>query len=427
MTRARIEYARGKGGGGRGGGRGGGNNNRGGGGGGGGRSSGGGGGGGGGRSSGGGGGGGGARAAATSSARNAASTGSFTSANAKDLRQAGVSKTKIQSIRQLSQNVANAPAARAAMDPTVAGAMEAQANKGLNIGQQFYDSPEFQQALGQTGLTPQQIAQYAMSQGYGLGNQFMDQFGTTTTNRSISDATRFREAMKIAAAQGRGTNLIGGREQKQIMKQFANKTGLNFARSVDKINANKPNMMPIGLTGGVLNRLNRNKDGSLSRLGMMPSSDGFLGILANMNDRRTPRTKDQASTLIPGTGKFRRGDTIYGLMSDGSFRQTPGVGKGWADTRFGQPVTTQYEPFYTPPEDTGGDPGDGETFVPPEIPEEPLTPDSNQTGAGADLASFATGFKAARGSRARAGRKAQGTGSMRIAPTYGAGVGTNYG
>ncbi|AGK86529.1 hypothetical protein S-CBP1_0024 [Synechococcus phage S-CBP1] len=426
MTRARIEYARGRGGGGRGGGgRGGGSRGRGGGGGG--RSS---GGGGGGRSSGGGGGGG--RAAASSAGRSAASTGSFTSANAQALRQAGVSRSRIQNLRSQSQNINNrnsaAADARAAMDPSVAGAMEAQANRGLNIGQQFYDSPEFQQALGQSGLSPQQIAQYAMSQGYGLGNQFMDQFGTTTTNRSISGATKYRQALKIAAAQGRGTNLIGGREAKQIAKQFKNKTDLNFARSLDKINANKPNMMPIGLTGGVLNRLSRNKDGSLSRMGMMPSSDGFLKILANMNDRWTAgdARNGNPSKRIPGTGKFRRTDTIYGLMSDGSFRQTPGVGKGWADTRFGQPETTQYEPWYTPPEDQGVASVEdyGEAPLPPE---EPMTTDSNQSGAGADLASFATGWKGARGARARAGRKAQGTGSMRIAPTYGAGVGSNFG
>jgi hypothetical protein len=373
------------------------------------------------------GGGGGARAAATA----AASTGSFTAANAQALRQAGVSPAKIQDLRQASQAVASrnntAATARAAMDPTVASAMQAQANQGLAIGQQFYDSPGFQQALGTTGLTPQQIAEYAKTQGYGLGNQFMEQFGTSSTPRTITNDTKFREAMKIFAAQGRGTNLIGGREQKQLMKQFSNKTGLNFARSVDKINANNADMMPIGLTGGVLNRLNRNKDGSLGNMRFGEGGEGFLGILQNMNDRRSPMIKGQGGQITPGTGKFRRGDTIYGLMSDGSFRQTPGVGKGWADTRFGQPVTSQYEPFYTPTGDTGPGavPGDGGDIPPP--PEPPETPDANQTGAGADLASFAVGWKSARGSRARAGRKAQGTGSMRIAPSYGAGVGTNYG
>ena len=62
----------------------------------------------------------------------------------------------------------------------------------------------------------------------------------------------------------------------------------------------------------------------------------------------------------------------------------------------------------------------------PELPQQVDPLAAAQSGAGADLASFATGWRSAKGSRSRAGKMARGLASMLIAPTYASGVGLNY-
>jgi len=354
------------------------------------------------------------------------------------LRQAGVNPSNIQNLlsanraavstaQQAATQQQDATAARQAMDPTVASAMQTQANQGLKIGQQFYDSPEFQQALGTTGLTPQQVAQYAMSQGYGLGDQFQQQYGTTVGQRlNIKDAKNLAQALRIAGARGRN-DLVNRKELKQLTSQF-DKTGLQILGRLDQLNENTAGKgrNPIGVKSNTYNQIFGGKFGGIQGMDQYDRYMGkYQGPLAQnlfaMGDTRRSGGKSAPSTLIPGTGKMPRGFGVYGRYNDQPiFAQ--GTGKSWADTRFGQPQTTTYTPFYTPPEGDGG----GE-IAPPIEPKEPETPDATQSGAGADLASFAPGFRTAKGRRAKAGKGAQGYASMQIAPSYAAGVGSNYG
>jgi hypothetical protein len=201
---------------------------------------------------------------------------------------------------------------------------------------------------------------------------------------------------------------------------------------MDKLNSNTASkgMNPLGIKSGLYNQIFSGKYGDTSYRPMGKYDGPLAQNLFAMGDSFMPRTKDQESKIIPGAGKMPKGFGVFGRYN-GQPIFSQGTGKNWSDTRFGQDQITQYTPFYTPPEaDPGNGPGDGDptAVVADPVVSDPVTnPDAMQNGAGADLSSFATGWKGKKGSRAGAGRKAQGTGSMRIAPSYGAGVGTNYG
>jgi len=371
-----------------------------------------------------------------SSSRSKAQTLASSGASAKQIaKRTGVSRSSAKKIvgratnqaaAQQAARVEAATQARQAMDPTIADAIQSQADQGLSIGQQFYDSPEFQNVLGTSGLTPQQVAEYAMTQGYSLGDQFQDQFGSTIGERlNMKDAKNLAQALRIAGARGKG-NMVNRKELKKMTRMF-DKTGLNILGRMDKLNENtaKKGMSPLGIKSNVYNQIFRGKFGDTSYRPMGKYDGPLAQNLFAMYDTVNPRMKDQAQTTTRGTGKMPKGFGVYGRYNDQPIF-SEGVGKSWADTKFGQPKTTTYEPFYAPPEDVGGGTvGDiGEIPLPPE---EELPPDANQSGFGADLSSFATGWRGAKGRRARAGRGAQGFGSMMIAPGNAAGVGTNFG
>lgn len=380
-----------------------------------------------------------ARQAAVSAAKTAVSTGGFTKETAQDLRQAGVNPTKIKDLRTQSQavNQRNATAAAATTgNANVNQAIDAQFNGGFNIGRDFYNSPGFQDVLNQninadgTRMSEAQVAKYAMDKGYGLGDKYMAEFGTTTQPRKASN---FRQAVKLAASND-PLNLLTRKEARSIYEDYQDKKNLDsmkFTGILDKMNANfdKKGKQQIGLGGGALNLLYSGKLGNtgiplgygqsymrqgqeVPLFGGKPQYGGLSGVLRNMGQ----------------TGKFNRGDTIYGQYSTGQFRDSPGAGRAWKDSKWAMPETVTYQPF-AKPSGAGNDGGTGGGEVaPPELPpEEPQTPDANQFGAGSDIASFASGWKSRKGLRANAGRGAQGFASMRIAPSYSSGVGTNYG
>ena len=249
-----------------------------------------------------------------------------------------------------------------------------------------------------------------------------------STARSIADAENLRQAIKIAAANGQG-GLIDRRETNQIFDQFGDKKNLNdmkFAGILDKVNANqtskgKKSKQLIGMSGGALNLLN---SGKLGPTGFLPYSTfgttdkygGLSGVLRNMGT----------------TGKFGRTDSIYGQYSTGQFKDSPGLGKSWADTRFGKPMvstgTTDGEVLPgggTP----GGDTAAGDTASPmtPEQMSAASTMGANQYGAGADLMSFANSWKPRQSSRRKAGKNAQGFASQRTSPYNAYGISTNVG
>lgn len=329
---------------------------------------------------------------------------------------------------QTAQRQATATAAQQQMatsNPGLDSVLRNRANQGQTIGQQFFDSAEGQAAVN--GMSASDVANYAMSQGFGLGNDWMSQFGTSNAGRlKMSDAKNLAQALRIAGASGKG-NMVNRKELKRMTRMF-DKTGLNILGRMDKLNENtaKKGMSPLGIKSNVYNQIFGGKFGDTSYRPMGKYDGPLAQNLFAMYDTVNPRMKDQAQTTTPGAGKMPKGFGVYGRYNDQPiFSQ--GVGKSWADTKFGQPQTTTYEPFYTPPEDLGGggtgDGGGGEIPLPPE----PDPMDANQSGFGADLSSYATGWRGAKGRRARAGRGAQGFGSMMIAPGNAAGVGTNFG
>ena len=115
-----------------------------------------------------------AKQEAKAQAKQAAASGTFNKSNAQSLKDAGVKKSNIQTIRSVSKDTkaTNANATKARENPTYQGAgfQDAVQNQAANgtVGQSFYDSLD----AGVRGdLSAQQVADYAMSQGYGLGDQ----------------------------------------------------------------------------------------------------------------------------------------------------------------------------------------------------------------------------------------------------------------
>ena len=380
-------------------------------------------------------------------ARTAASTGAATKENFQAMRQAGVNPAKIESIRGQNTAIkarnAASEAATTNTNANIASAIDNRFNSGQTIGREFYNTPEFQSVLAQnlnadgTTLSEADVAKYSMAKGYGLGEQYMKEFGTGTAARQPKN---IRQAIKIAAAND-PFNMIDRKEGRQIYQDYAYKKNLDsmkFTGILDKMNANfdKKGKQQIGLAGGALNLLSSGKLGNtgiplgygqsymrqgqeVPLFGGEPQYGGLSGVLRNMGQ----------------TGKFNRGDTIYGQYSTGQFRDSPGMGKTWADTKWAKPENVTYQPWATPSgagNNTnpggggGGEPGPA-TPVPPEEPPTPQTPGSNQFGAGLDFASFASGWKSKKGLRAGAGRAAQGNASMRTSPWSSFGTGINFG
>jgi hypothetical protein len=365
-------------------------------------------------------------------ARSAASQGNFTKDTARDLRKAGVNQTAIQNIRstqqqfvQGAQQQAAVEAARQGMNPAVDTAMRNQANQGLNIGQQFYDSPEFQDVLKNAGgdLTADQIAEYAKSQGFGLGDQWMQQYGTLNAGKiRLNEAKNLAQALRISAARGKAPNLINRKELNYMTDEFG-KSGLQILGRMDKLNekGTARGMNPLGIKSGLYNKIFSGKYGDTSYRPFGKYDGPLAENLFAMYDSRTPRGANQEGSVTPGAGKMPKGFGVFGRYN-GQPIFSQGVGKNWSDTKFGADQTSTYTPFFQP--ETSTEPVTSEE---PVAPEDPAAVDVNQGGLGGDVASFATGWKGARSARKQKGRKAQGYQSMRIAPSYSAGIGSNFG
>jgi len=387
------------------------------------------------------------RNAAKTTARTAASTGTATKENFQAMRQAGVNPAKIQSIRGENKAIKGrntaSQTASANTNANIASAIDNRFNSGQTIGREFYNSPEFQNILTQNPnadgktLSEADVAKYSMAKGYGLDDQYMKEFGTGTAPRQPKN---IRQALKIAAAND-PFNMIDRKEGRQIYQDYADKKNLDamkFTGILDKMNANfdKKGKQQIGLAGGSLNLLSSGKLGNtgiplgygqsymrqgqeVPLFGSEPQYGGLSGVLRNMGQ----------------TGKFNRGDTIYGQYSTGQFRDSPGMGKTWADTKWAKPADVAYKPWATPSDangttDTTQPPDEELPPDEPQLPEEPKTPTtlgSNQFGAGLDFASFAPGWRSKKGQRAKAGTNAQGYGSMRTSPWSSFGTGINFG
>jgi len=357
-----------------------------------------------------------ARQTAKRNAITAAEQGTFGKTNRAELRKANVNPTKIREYRDASKGVAdrNARAAAATTgNSNINSAIDAQFNSGLNIGRNFYNTQGFQDVLNQnlnadgTKMSEAQVAKYAMDKGFGLGDQYMTEFGTTTAPRK---AANIRQAIKIAAVND---GVVDRKEAKGIYSDYQNKKnldGLKFTGILDKMNANfdKRGYQSIGLGGGTMNFLENNIDPRSrfwTQLGDL-SPGGLSSVLMGMSDSFSG--SGRGMTKVPGTGKFKRGDTIYGQYSTGQFKDSPGLGRAWKDSKWATPETITYKPFAERPEaagaDAGADAGASNGDDVPGIPEpekEKERPDSNQTGSGAGVGSTAPSFRSAKSNRAR--------------------------
>jgi hypothetical protein len=384
---------------------------------------------------------GGGRTSTVQTAKQAAASGSFNSNNAQALRQAGVSKQQIQKIRGVSQQVnsrtANAEAAR--NNPTYQGAgfqdaLQNQVAGGSKVGQQFYDSLD----AGVRGdLTSQQVAEYAMSQGYGLGDQWQTDFGTKTSpaqtlKQAINSGDKMRvgQLLKIAAGQGKGTDFVSNREFRKIFKFYdGDKSGLKITNRMDKINAKQADKEngynPMGLQVGTFGKINKGKYGDGRDVFYQGVGNSTLGkeFMANIA-RKQGKNGGPLSQLalnykgsnIEGMkGKFG----VYGADANGSGIFSPGQGgKAWSENKLNNPSTTTYEPWATDVQatDVEGGGGGGGGFVEPETTEEEVDRSASSGAGGLDLSSWATGYKKARSARQRAGRQAQGLASQKKTP-----------
>ena len=455
MSRSRIEYNRRGGGGGNNNRGGGGGGNRGGGGAGGGGNRGGGGaggggnrGGGGGNSGGGGGGnrgggGGGNRNSAVSSARQAASSGSFNRSNAQALRQAGVSKSRIQSIRGSSQQVnsRNDNAAAARNNPLYQGAgfqdaLQNQVAGGRNVGQQFYDSLD----AGVRGdLTPQQVADYAMSQGYGLGDQWQKDFGTKTDPaQTLKQAMkgdgkqRLGALLKMAAGQGKGTDLVSNKEFRQIHNYFdGNKRGLHITNRMDKINANqqgkKDGFNPMGLQVGTFGKINKGKYGDGRDLftqqmgniaGMIGGKEGMANIARKQGKNGGPLTQLALNYKGSNIEGMKGNHGVYGADAHGNAIFSPGQGgRSWSDHKLNKPTTTTTDTPSAPGEQApGGTSGDAAA---PQA--SSTTPSFGSGGIGEGGEKNALSFRSNKSRWKQNGRATKGTSNLKFSRSAGFG------
>jgi len=378
---------------------------------------------------------GGARSAAVTTARTAASSGSFNRSNAQDLRAAGVNRTKIQDLRSQSRaiNQRNTTAAAASTgNQNINAAIDSQFNGGLNVGRDFYNSPGFQETLNQnlnadgTRMSEAQVAKYAMDKGYGLGDKYMAEFGTVPTkirnpNKNAKNWTNYDYG-----------NTFGMGDLKNILE-----SGGSYA-------ANKAMKIAQGAYAGGdvknVNKLNK-KLGSLNQDWINPQQvyrqdmtggGGSYSIYPN-NPWGSERGRKAPNKLFEWGG-FGNGLTQYNKkgipgLFDGGYEKSQqwSLPTRWMNGLGPAEGTEPYKPWATPSEGGTGNTGNASNngSIPTELPPEPDAPDMNQSGMGAETNSGATGYRSHKRNRSKAGRGAQGYGSMTIAPRNAAGVGLN--
>ena len=225
-----------------------------------------------------------------------------------------------------------------------------------------------------------------------------------------------------------GTGGITKQEINQITKSTGKSSG-DVVQRLDQINQNirKNDGIGINLNSGAANMLIRGASKAAPTFSSMFGSPSVFG------------TGKIGQTLQSMSGR-RTFDDYLGAISGKQTRTAAGgptfLARGMDLMPSGRQTVRGIGPQYTGPEKVtiknliggvgdplGSDRGTSTTQVPTTIPkEEPMTPEdmaAASTDGRFDSAAFgnwATGYKSARSGRNRAGRSAQGLGSMRNAP-----------
>jgi hypothetical protein len=384
----------------------------------------------------------------TQAAKQAAVSGTYNKSNTQALRQAGVSKDRIQNIKGVNRDTkaAAAGAAEARENPTYQGAgfqdaLQNQVAGGGTVGQEFYDSLD----AGVRGdLTSQQVADYAMSQGYGLGDQWQKDFGTKTEDAQTlkqvmkgDSKTKLGALLKIASGQGKGTDFVDNKEFRKVYKYFdGDKSGLKITDKMDKINskqAAKDNgYNPMGLQVGTFNKINKNKYGDARDIAwntignsaaMIGGKEG-MSKLSKHGGALSQLAMNYKGSNIEG---MKGNQGVYGADANGSAIFSPGQGgKSWSENKLNKSTELSYTPWATDVQPTGGNPPPNPNPNPnpvvtgtdvPVVPDDVPVDNSASSGAGGlDLSSWATGYKTARSARQRLGSSAQGLASQKKNP-----------
>jgi hypothetical protein len=381
----------------------------------------------------------------TQAAKQAAVSGTYNKSNTQALRQAGVSKSRIQNIKGVNRDTkaAAAGAAEARENPTYQGAgfqdaLQNQVAGGGTVGQEFYDSLD----AGVRGdLTSQQVADYAMSQGYGLGDQWQKDFGTKTEDAQTlkqvmkgDSKTKLGALLKIASGQGKGTDFVDNKEFRKIYKYFdGDKSGLKITDKMDKINskqAAKDNgYNPMGLQVGTFNKINKNKYGDARDIAwntignsaaMIGGKEG-MSKLSKHGGALSQLAMNYKGSNIEG---MKGNQGVYGADASGNAIFSPGQGgKSWLENKLNKSTELSYTPWATDVQPTGGDPPPNPNPNPivtgtdgPVVPDEPVDNSASSGAGGLDLSSWATGYKRARSARQKLGSSAQGLASQKKNP-----------
>jgi len=253
------------------------------------------------------------------------------------------------------------------------------------------------------------------------------------------EAKNLGQALRIAAATGPIDNFITNREASKAYKDYGRGMDVNkFVNKIDAINTKgkERGLAPIGLSANLMNKLSSGKYGG------MPYGNAFSGestgdfsrILRGMRDSSYYQNPQSGTgTTTKGTGKFKKGTSVYGYLNDSDQILTgPGSGRPYSKTKWNMGGTAKpATPTGVTPTvasntgagatDTGSafDGGIGDAGMTPEQMKEASTVGSGFGGFGADVASWATGFKPKRSSRKAGPRGAQNlSGATRISPTY---------
>jgi hypothetical protein len=210
-----------------------------------------------------------------------------------------------------------------------------------------------------------------------------------------------------------GDNVLGSREAGRISRA----TGQDYDKVLSKALGSG-----FSLGAGAVNRSNRayNESGSNKFMDMMTGGDGLSGIrnvkpskgqmysgTYELDGETMPLIESRRGSGNPlGMGTGTGGMNIRGRGKGKGKRGRRGRGRGGAadmGTDMGTTATTSPMSDYMPP------------MMDEPLPEPEIN--INMPSVGEELSNWATGFKTRRSSRKRAGSKAQGLASQRIAPT----------
>ena len=389
----------------------------------------------------------------TQAAKQAAATGTYNKSNTRDLRQAGASKSRIQNIKGVYRDTkaAAAGAAEARENPTYQGAgfqdaLQNQVAGGGTVGQEFYDSLD----AGVRGdLTSEEVAKYAMSQGYGLGDQWQKDFGTKTQDAQTlkqamkgDNKTRLSALLKIASGQGKGTDFVDKKEFNKIFKYYdGDKSGLKIADRIDKINAKQAakdnGYNSMGLQVDTLKKINKGKYGDARDIAWNNMTNLAFGTTGPMRDAFTKLDGKSAGPLSQLALNYKGSNIegmkgnqgVYGADANGNAIFSPGQGgKSWSQNKLNKSTELSYTPWATNVQPTGGDDdttiktddtttgGGGDGPIGTAGPVEDVDNSASSGAGGLDIASWAPSYKMARSARQKLGNSAQGLASQKKNP-----------